>query len=144
MLESQKEIKSENDQVMNEELNNRCKWIHLRLTLAEYEILHQQFKKSTCRKISDYGRRMLLAKPMIAGYHNQSLDAFMAEAIRLRKELNGVGNNLNQAVKRMHALQQIAEVKPWIQEFESDYKRAMADIADIKMIVSKISDSWLQ
>ena len=87
---------------------------------------------------------MLLGKPIIAGYHNQSLDAFMAEAIRLRKELNSVGNNLNQVVKKMHTLQQIAEVKPWIQEFESDYKRVMADIADVKMMVSKISDLWLQ
>jgi len=129
---------------MNEELNNRCKWLHLRLTQAEYNLLQKQFKKSTCRKISDYARRVLLAEPVIAGYHNQSLDAFMTEAIGLRKELNSIGNNLNQAVKKLHTLQQIAEFRPWIQAFRNDYERVTTDVAEIKKLIAKISESWLQ
>jgi galactose-1-phosphate uridylyltransferase len=68
----------------------------------------------------------------------------MTEAIELRKELNSVGNNLNQAVKKLHTLQQIAEFRPWIQAFKNDYERMTADVADIKKLIAKISDSWLQ
>jgi hypothetical protein len=144
MPECIKDIKVKNVWAMNEEVNNRCRWLHLRLTQDEYNLLQLHFKKSTCRKMSEYARRILLTEPVIAGYHNQSLDAFMTEAIRLRKELNSIGNNLNQVVKKLHTMQQIGEFRLWIQAFEGDYERVMADITDIKKLIAKISDLWLQ
>lgn len=51
---------------MSEENNNRTKWLHLRLKPDEYKKINRQFSKTTCRKLSDYARKMLLGKPMIA------------------------------------------------------------------------------
>jgi MobC-like protein len=84
---------------MSEQNNNRTKFLHLRLKPEEYEKINRQFNKTTCRKLSEYARKILLGKPLIATTHNQSLDDFMAEAIKLRNDLNGIGNNFNQAVK---------------------------------------------
>ena len=53
-------------------------------------------------------------RPVVATYRNQSLDDFMAEMMQLRGELNSIGNNVNQAVKKLHTLQQIAEFRNWI------------------------------
>jgi hypothetical protein len=64
---------------MGKENDNRTKWLHLRLNPEEYAQLHRQFNKTTCRKLSDYARKILLSKPVTTTYRNQSLDDFMAE-----------------------------------------------------------------
>src|SRR4051812_27911709 len=102
------------------EQSNRTKWLHLRLRPEEYSKIQKQHSKTTCLKISDYARKVLLDKPTIVRYRNQSLDDFMVETIKLRAELNSVGNNFNQAVKKLHALQQIPEFRQWILAYESD------------------------
>ncbi len=84
---------------MSEQNNNRTKWLHLRLKPEEYAEIHKQFSKTKCRKISDYSRKVLLDKPVVATYRNQSLDDFMAEMVQLRNDLSSIGNNFNQAVK---------------------------------------------
>jgi hypothetical protein len=85
---------------MSEQNNTRTKWLHLRLKPEEYEKLHTDFSKTTCRKLSDYSRKILLGKPITSTCRNQSLDDFMTEMMRLRSELNCIGNNFNQAVKK--------------------------------------------
>jgi hypothetical protein len=68
----------------------------------------------------------------------------MAEAIRLRNELNSLGNNFNQAVKRLHTLQQIAEFRTWIITFELDKKILFNKVDEIKNNIQKIAEKWLQ
>ena len=94
---------------MGRENSNRTRIIGLRLTPAEYAKIERKWKASTCRKLSDYVRHNLFDKPVTSYYRNQSLDEFMAEMIMLRNELNHIGSNFNQAVKRLHTLNQIAE-----------------------------------
>ena len=38
---------------MSEAKNNKCKWLHLRLTNDEHNKIHKKFSASTCRKLSD-------------------------------------------------------------------------------------------
>jgi hypothetical protein len=129
---------------MSEQNNNRTKWLHLRLKPDEYTKLQKQFKKTTCRKLSDYARKILLGKPVVATYRNQSLDDFMTEMIHLRSELNSIGNNFNQAVKKLHTLQQISEFRSWIITHELEKKILSNKVAEIKNHINKIADQWLQ
>lgn len=78
---------------------NRTRMVHVRLTQDEYQKLQQRFQKTTCRKFSEYLRHCLFDKPVITTYRNTSLDDFMIEMSALKKELNHIGNNYNQAVK---------------------------------------------
>ena len=126
------------------EQNNRTKWLHLRLTPDEYQKIRKEFNKSTCRKISDYARKNLLQKPIVNTYRNQSLDDFMAEMIRLRGELNAIGNNFNQAVKKLHTLNQIAEFKHWLISYELEKKILFNKEDEIKKHIQKFAESWLQ
>jgi len=129
---------------MSEENNNRTKWLHLRLKPEEYARLHRQFSKTTCRKLSDYARKVLLNKPITVTYRNKSLDDFMAEMMRLRSELNSLGNNFNQAVKKLHTLSQIAEVRGWLVTWELERKVLFNKVEGIKKHINKIADQWLQ
>lgn len=129
---------------MKEQNNNRTKWLHLRLTSDEHQKIVKEFSKSTCRKLSDYARKNLLQKPIVNKYRNESLDDFMTEMIRLRGELNAIGNNLNQAVKKLHTLQQIAEFKHWQLSYELEKKILLNKVDEIKKNIQKFAESWLQ
>ena len=129
---------------MKEQNKNRTKWLHLRLTLEEYQKIVTAFSKSTCRKLSDYARKNLLQKPIVTKYRNQSLDDFMAEMIRLRSELNAIGNNFNQAVKKLHTLHQITEFKHWLINYELEKKILFNKVDEIKKTIQKFAESWLQ
>jgi hypothetical protein len=129
---------------MEQEKPNRTRTIGLRLTAKEYEKVEKKWKASTCRKPSDYVRRSIFEKPIVTTYRNQSLDDFMAEIIKLKNDLNSVGNNFNQAVKKLHTLQQIAEFKTWLITYELEKKILFNKIDEIKNHMQKIGATWLQ
>ena len=89
---------------MNNANNNRYKWLHIRLKEDEHTRINNKFSKSTCRKLSEYARRVLLDKVVTVNQRNQSLDDFMTEMIKLRNELNSIGNSFNETVKKLHTL----------------------------------------
>ncbi len=68
----------------------------------------------------------------------------MTEAIRLRNELNNIGNNFNHAIKKIHTLQQIPEFRNWIVTYELDKKILLNKVDEIKNNIQKIAEKWLQ
>ena len=129
---------------MEQENINRSRIIGLRLTPKEYEQVRKKCKATTCRKLSEYVRRSLFEKPVVTTYRNQSLDDFMAEAIQIKNELNSAGTNFNQAVKKLHTLQQISEFREWLTTYEMEKKILFSKVEQIKNHIQKIGDKWLQ
>jgi len=127
-----------------EQENNKTEWLHLRLTTDEKTKIEKAFKKTTCRKLSDYARKILLGKPVVATYRNQSLDDLMAELIKLRSELNAIGNNFNQAVRKLHLLNQTGQLQAWIIRYEADNERLLQSTQTIEQLINKMADLWLQ
>jgi hypothetical protein len=129
---------------MNETKTNLSKWLHIRLKEEDYNKIRIKFSKSTCRKLSEYARRVLLDKVVTVNQRNQSVDDFMAEMIRLRNELNAIGNNLNQSVKKLYTLREIHEFRNWIISNENRAKILFEKVDEIKNKINQISDKWLQ
>lgn len=129
---------------MEEEKAGRSRIIGLRLTPAEYSKIEKKWKASTCRKLSEYVRDLLFGKPVVTTYRNQSMDDFMAEAARLKKELNAIGNNFNQTVKRLHTLQNIPEFRSWLMAYEVEKKILFNKVDEVKNFLQKMAESWLQ
>lgn len=120
------------------------KWLHLRLSPAEYDKLHQGFSKTTERHISSYSRKILLSKPMIKGTRNLSSEALIEQFSGLVKTLNGIANNFNQVTHKLHTLRSIPEFQSWVKAYESDKNRLMKDIEIIRDHMDKNASSWLQ
>ena len=129
---------------MKEQNSNRTRIIGLRLTPDEYAKIEKKWKASTCRKLSDYVRRSLFDKPVVTTYRNSSQDDLMAELTRLRSELNAVGNNFNQAVKKLHTLSQTAEFKSWLIAYEVEKNILSSKVDEVRINVKKILEIWLQ
>ena len=129
---------------MKRENSNRTRIVGLRFTPEEYAKIEKKWKASTCRKLSDYIRRHLFGKSINTTYRNQSLDDMIHEMTQLFRQLNSIGNNFNQAVKKLHTLNQIPEFKVWIISAELDKKILFDKMDEIKNYIQKISERWLR
>lgn len=124
--------------------SNRTRIVGLRFTPDEYAKIEKKWKASTCRKLSEYIRSNLFNKPIVTLYRNQSLDDFMLEIIRLKKELNSIGTNFNQTVKKLHSLNQIPEFRSWLIAYEIEKRTMFNKMDEIKKCIQKMSESWLR
>lgn len=129
---------------MNGQTTPRIKRIICRLTPDEYAKLERKWKLSTCHKLSDYIRRILFDKPIVTTFRNRSFDDLMTEMIKLRNELNNIGNNFNQAVKRLHTLDNLSEFRSWLILYETEKKLLFDRIDEIKNHIQKLGEKWLQ
>jgi len=129
---------------MKRKNSNRTRIIGLRLTFDEYRKIEKKWKASTCSKLSEYVRRSLFEKPIVMTYRNSSQDDLMTELTKLRNELNAVGNNFNQAVKKLHTLQQIAEFKSWLIAYEVEKKILQNKLDEVRNNIKKMRERWLR
>ncbi|MES2112716.1 MAG: plasmid mobilization relaxosome protein MobC [Bacteroidota bacterium] len=129
---------------MEEKKTGRIRIIGLRLTGDEYGVLEKAWKKSTVGKLSEYVRRVLFGKAVTVYTRNRSLDELMAELVLLRRELNAIGVNFNQAVHRLHTLDYLPQMQSWLQVFERDKDVFFAKVSEVQAKVDSISEQWLQ
>ena len=117
-------------------------WISFRVKPVEYEKIHGLFSKSTHRKLSEYARNVLLQKPVTFKVRNESADQFLNEMIGLKKELNAIGNNYNQVVKKLHTLNQFSEVKCWLNSNDSLHQNFLQMTEKIFQKLNEIHRKW--
>jgi hypothetical protein len=129
---------------MDEKKQGRTRIIGLRLTPEEYSAVEQNWKKSTIRKLSEFVRRLIFGKAVTSYSRNQSLDELVDELVLLRKELNAIGVNFNQAVHRLHTLDHLPQMASWVQGFERERDLLFGKVEEIRQRVNLISDQWLQ
>lgn len=130
--------------MLMKEHKNRTRVIGIRLTPEEFDKLEGWRRQSTTPEISEFIRRVLFGKPITVNQRNRSLDDCMAEMMRLRSELNAIGNNFNQAVKRLHQQRDIDGVGEWAARYASDQEVLLGKIGAIKERINQIADQWLQ
>jgi hypothetical protein len=133
-----------NDDVMERENSNRSRIVGMRFTPEEYAAITKKWQASTCKKLSDYLRHCLLEKPIVTTYRNSSADDFILEMGKLRTELNAIGNNFNQAVKRLHTLKDVSQLRTMLAIFEVEKRTMFNKVEEIKNHVQKVSESWLR
>ncbi|WEK21318.1 MAG: plasmid mobilization relaxosome protein MobC [Candidatus Pedobacter colombiensis] len=129
---------------MSENNNIKNKWLHVRLNDTEHKQLTDNFSKTTERKLSRYARKILLAEPVTVIHRNGSLDDLIAVLTRLQSDLNGVTNNYNQMVHRLHMADNAREINAWIKGYENEKKNLFAAINEIKVIITQTAKQWLR
>lgn len=129
---------------MNEKDKGRSRIVGIRFTAAEYKKIDIAFKQTTFRKLSGYLRNVILDKPVTVYTRNRSYDEFVAVMIALKGQLNAVGNNINQAVKKLHSMSHDEELKAWAILHQNNQQFLFKKIAEIEEEISKISEAWSQ
>lgn len=122
----------------------KTQWLHARLSADEYTLLLKHFKATTCRKLSQYIRAKLFDKKITTLHRNKSLDDFMTELMLLRTELNKIGNNLNQAVRRLNGMRPDSDFSQWAKSYDDTRLAVAQQVAQINEQLKKFSETWLQ
>jgi hypothetical protein len=130
--------------VMKEKKSNRTRLVGIRLTPSEYAKLEGKCARTTCRKLSEFLRLLIFNRPVNVIERNGSHDHMIGELSELREELNRLGNNFNQATRRLNAVNQISEFRNWIASYESEKMRLFSILHHIKSQTDKLADRWLQ
>ncbi|SDW46236.1 hypothetical protein SAMN05444410_10319 [Hydrobacter penzbergensis] len=117
--------------------------LKVRISAAEKEQLKKLQQASTEKTISNYLRKVTLQKPVIVSYRNQTADDFLKDMLDLTKQLNGVGNNFNQAVHKLHTLDRIPEFRSWIHEQKVVHKQIVQSIELIRLRINQLYEQWL-
>ena len=129
---------------MKTEKPRRTRRLHVRLTDSELQLLNDRLAQTTCQQLSEYARRLLLQKPVTTYHRNQSLDELLPHLISTKNDLSALANNYNQVVRRLHLLQHNSELKAWLPMHEKILQLLIQKVTDIKLLIAKISDQWLQ
>jgi hypothetical protein len=129
---------------MKEAKTVRKKWFKVRVTEDELRKIKAFSKSSSCRGASSYARNLLLQKPVTIKYRNGSADDILSEMLRLKNELNAIGNNFNQAVHRLHTLDRIPEIKIWLVQSEAVRQSFMNKTEEIRVKMIQIHEQWSQ
>jgi hypothetical protein len=122
----------------------RKNFVKTRMNDDELEQVTKWQQKTTEKDISSYLRKVALQKPVIFKYRNQTADDFLREIISLKKELNAVGNNFNQAVHKLHILDKIPEFRVWINQYDGLQKSLVGKVEEIKLRMNQMYEQWLQ
>jgi MobC-like protein len=120
----------------------RTKWLTIRMSEEEYQEVEKLSQKTTCQSLSEYARKVILAKPVVMRYRNQSLDDFMTGMLQLQNELRAIGGNFNQVVRRLHALRHIPDLQQWILLNEQDKTRIFLQIESISNKINQSYQLW--
>lgn len=128
---------------MKEENKIPKRWVTIRVKPEEYTTIYNFYKATTCRKLSQYVRNVLLKKPVVFTHRNQSADEILSALNAIKKELSAVGNNFNQAVHKLHTLDHIPEIKLWAELSESSRKNLLRKAEEIRVLMNKIYEQWL-
>lgn len=118
--------------------------IFVRMEEQDYEQLIKWQKGTTERNLSAYCRKQLLNKPLIKSVQNESLRTVLDTLSQLQKDLNGIGNNYNQMVKRLHTTDRIPEVKLWFLGYLNEKQKILDAVQSVKLYLDKTAAKWLQ
>jgi hypothetical protein len=124
--------------------NNRKRRIYVRLTEKEFAILESRCNKTTCRSISDYVRHCLFSRPITTITRDASADEAIVQMSHLNRELNTIGSNFNQLVRKLNATSQGTEIKGFPLLIESQKKTLFSKIDEVKEQLQKLAEKWLQ
>ncbi len=122
----------------------RTRKLTVRFTDKEYERLEDKFQNIATGEMSENVRNLLFNKPIIIKQRNASIDNFMEELISMRQELNAIGNNFNQVVKKLHMLEKIPEFRTWITINEETRQQLISKVKLIQTRIDQFSEKWLQ
>lgn len=123
---------------MQEEIKTPKAWISIRVKPDDYTAIYKLYKQTTCSKLSQYVRKVLLQKPVVILYKDESTREILSALNRLSRELLAIGNNFNQTVHKLHTLDHIPEIKIWAELTESGRQTLLKKIEEIRVSMNQI------
>jgi hypothetical protein len=120
------------------------KIIGVRVSQDFYNRLEEKRKKTNCQTVSEFARAILYKEKVVFYHTDASLNAAAIEIAAVRKELNQIGNNINQITKAFHqATDSDQRIFHAVRAIDT-YKTIDQKVEKLLIIISEVSQKWLQ
>lgn len=118
--------------------------ITIRFSDQERQLLNRRQQESTAGSISDYIRSVLLKGKITIRQRNDSLDRLINEFTQIRTQMQAVGNNFNQVVKRINQFKEPEAIVLWRASAEKYQQELLAKINSVEQRIEKAYKLWSQ
>ena len=122
--------------------DNRVFRVTVRFKKTEFDRIKARVGHTYSGEMAAYFRLVLLEKPIRILHRNQSLDDHIKELSRMRSELNALGKNFNQVVKKVNATAGKPAFSFWVQQATSMEKELLRRVAAIQQIIENYAVKW--
>jgi hypothetical protein len=122
----------------------RDKWLHIRLTPDELRKISDDHQRTTSRGLSAFARKRLLEQPLTYYTRNASLDKSLSELVQLRKELNAIGNNLNQLTRKLNSFTATPGLIAMSDALKLVREKVDGQLMQINNSINQLATQWLQ
>jgi hypothetical protein len=126
---------------MKEQNKPPKQWISIRVKPEEYSTIYRFYMRTTCRKLSEYVRMVLLKEPVTIYYRNQSADEILSAMNQFKNELTAIGNNFNQSVHKLHTLDSVPEIRVWAMLNESSKQTLLGKVEEIRLRMNQLYET---
>ena len=120
--------------------NERSKGINLRISQEEHDLLQQWVSRTSRKNASDLVRDILFHQPIQVTNTDQSAPDFLTVATGIKAELNKIGININQAVRRLHTFPYNSDLEAGIISLENEEK-TLTD--QTKRLIKKMQEFYV-
>ena len=120
------------------------KVITVRVSVPFFDQLEEKRKKTNCQNVSEMVRAILYKEKIMFYYTDAALNSTALELAGIRKELNHIGNNINQITKSFHEADSSSQKMFHALKVNEDYKRVESKVDKLLIIISEIAKKWLQ
>jgi hypothetical protein len=120
------------------------KVITVRVSQRFFDSLEEKRKKTNCQNVSEMVRAILYKEKILFYYTDATLNATAIELAGIRKELNHMGNNINQITKAFHSADSSSQKMFQALRAAEEFKRVESKIDQLLIMVGEISKKWLQ
>jgi uncharacterized phage infection (PIP) family protein YhgE len=122
----------------------RSEWLHIRLTPDELQKISGNHQRTTSRELSAFARKRLLEEPLTYYTRSASMDEGLQELVQLRKELNAIGNNLNQQTKKLNSFTATPGLGVMVDSLKLLREQLDAKLKEINNSINHLAKQWLQ
>jgi len=122
----------------------RSEWLHIRLTPDELKTISSNHQRTTSRELSAFARKRLLEEPLTYYTRSASLDEGLRELVQLRKELNAIGNNLNQQTKKLNSFTVAPGLSVMLERLKPVREQVNKQLTGINNAINQLAKQWLQ
>lgn len=118
--------------------------VKARINQAHFQRLSGLLEQSRYRSMSELVRAILCDQKITIQTVDGSLDLVMEEMVRIRKEVQAIGHNINQTTRIFHATASASSRVERLQEISAAYCEVGVKTDKLLAIIAQLSHRWLQ